>query len=73
MRAVCLRDTEGILKSGITAQSAADFGTYVKANVTTGSNMRGSAEYRKILSGVLAKRALLGIAELSGEDGKTCR
>jgi CO/xanthine dehydrogenase FAD-binding subunit len=73
MRSVCIRDGEGILKEGITAESAADFGAYVKAHTTTGSNMRGSGEYRSILTGVLTKRALLKIAELSGEDGKTCR
>lgn len=59
MPAVCLRDTEGILAAGITPESAKRFGDYVKEHVVTGSNLRGSKEYRSILAGVLAKRALL--------------
>lgn len=65
--AVCLRDEKGILKSGITPESAAAFGAYIRETVTTGSNMRGSKEYRCILAGVLAKRALLKICEMECE------
>ena len=63
MKAVCLRDRQGILKNGITAETAQEFGDYVKAVVKTGSNMRGSKEYRSILAGVLTKRALLQVQE----------
>lgn len=66
MPAFCLRDEKGILSGGITQESAKAFGDYVKANTVTGSNMRGSGEYRSILAGVLTKRALLAIAEMEG-------
>lgn len=57
-KAVCLKDENGILRDGITAESAKAFGDYVKETVVTGSNMRASGEYRSILAGVLTKRAL---------------
>ena len=63
MKAVCLTDEQGILKGGITKESAEAFGEYVKAQVPMGSNLRGSREYRTLLAGVLAKRALLAIAD----------
>lgn len=62
-KAVCIKDVNGILKDGINAESAKAFGDYVKETVTTGSNMRASAEYRSILSGVLTKRALEQLAD----------
>ncbi len=67
MPAVCVRDGDGILAGGITEESAAAFGRYVRERVTTGSNLRGSGEYRSILAEVLTKRALLGILEREGE------
>lgn len=70
-RAVCFYDEQGILTKGITKESAEAFGEYIKELVVTGSNMRGSSEYRNILSGVLSKRALLKIAKMRG-DGE-CR
>ena len=39
-------------------QLAAQFAESVKAQIVTGSNMRGSAEYRNHLAGVLVKRAV---------------
>lgn len=62
MRAVCLRDEKGILRGGISRESAQAFGQYVKENVKTGSNMRGSGEYRSMLAQVLTRRALLSAA-----------
>lgn len=67
MRAVCLRDEQGILKGGITEERAASFGTYVKEHVVTGSNLRAGEGYRSILCQVLTKRALLKIAEMEKE------
>lgn len=64
MKAVCLRDEQGILKDGITLESARAFGRYVKENVKTGSNLRGSGEYRSMLAETLARRALLSAAEI---------
>lgn len=60
-RAVCFYDKEGILEHGITQENAAEFGTYISSQIETGSNIRGSKEYRSILAGVLTKRALLVI------------
>jgi CO/xanthine dehydrogenase FAD-binding subunit len=57
-KAVCLRDEKAILQKGITPESAKAFGDYVSETVITGSNMRASGEYRSLLAGVLAKRAL---------------
>jgi CO/xanthine dehydrogenase FAD-binding subunit len=57
-RAVCIYDEDGILKNGITEESAAAFGDYVSKNIATGSNLRASGEYRSAIAGVLVKRAL---------------
>lgn len=62
MKAVCLRDKQNILSDGITRESAEQFGIYVEETIETGSNLRGSAQYRKKIAGVLAKRALLQMA-----------
>lgn len=63
-RAVCFYDELGILEDGITVASAAELGNYISSQVETGSNMRGSDEYRRILAGVLTKRALLQMKEM---------
>lgn len=60
-RAVCFLDTEHILEQGINEESAAAFGKFIADQIETGSNIRGSKEYRSILAGVLTKRGLLGI------------
>ena len=41
--------------------TAARFAAEVRANIRTESNMRGSAEYRNHLAGVLVKRAVLNL------------
>ena len=60
-RAIVVKDTEGILAGGINEKSVEEFSTFVKKNVPTAGNMRGSAEYRSHLAGVLAGRALQNI------------
>lgn len=57
-RAVIVEDKDNILADGINDASIKAFKSYVMANVPTESNMRGSAEYRSHLAGVLAGRAL---------------
>jgi hypothetical protein len=61
--AVVVRDEEGLLASGNMAESADAFADYAAAHITTGANVRGSAEYRTHLVRVLTKRALLGLEE----------
>jgi CO/xanthine dehydrogenase FAD-binding subunit len=68
MRAVLFRDEQGILAQGITKESADAFASYIKDHVKTGSNMRGIAQYRSILSQVLTRRALLKTLEEKKED-----
>lgn len=64
MKAVCLKDEKGILAEGITEETAAAFGNWVKETVETSSNLRGSAMYRKHIAGVLVGRALLKIRDM---------
>ncbi len=63
-KAVIIYDDEKILSGGITEENAKRFAEYATANVKTGSNMRGSAEYRSHLVSVLAERILLDIGGL---------
>ena len=62
-RAIVVRDEKHLLDSGITPESAAAFAEFVAGSVPTGSNLRGSADYRTHLAGVLTQR---GILELGG-------
>ena len=52
-------DEKGLLKNGITRESAEAFGTWVADCAVFGSNMRGSAEYRKKICAVLVRRCLM--------------
>ena len=60
-RAVVVEDKEGILKDGVNDEAIESFARYVKENVSTESNMRGSAEYRSHLAEELTKRALRAV------------
>lgn len=62
-RAMVLRDEQGILAGGITAESAEQFAAYAAQNVTVRSNMWGSAEYRRALVPVLVRRTLMSLGE----------
>jgi len=60
-KAEMVMDEEKLLTNGIsvTEAQAEAFGKYVAEQLEFGSNMRGSAEYRKEIAAVLVKRALL--------------
>jgi CO/xanthine dehydrogenase FAD-binding subunit len=62
-RAVCLTDEKDILSGGVTPETAKAFGDYVSQTVKTGDNLRASGEYRRRIAGVLARRALIQLAE----------
>ena len=64
-KAVLVKDEEGILRDFLKKDSeeqekaAEAFAAYAREHVRTGSNMRGSAQYRSHLVQVLVKRALI--------------
>lgn len=60
-RAMMVRDAKHRLDRGIDAESAAKFAADVAKTIPTGSNVRGSAEYRTHLVHVLTQRAILEI------------
>lgn len=62
-RAMVIRDEQGLLRDGITEESARAFAAYAAGKVPTGSNVRGSAAYRTHLINVLTRRSAL---ELGG-------
>ncbi len=64
LAAVALTDETGILKDGVTEETAAAFGAYVAENVVFGKDIRCGAEYRKKVCAVLVRRALLQIREV---------
>lgn len=58
-RAIVINDDEKILANGLNKEAIEKFAGYVADNAKTGSNTRGSAEYRKHLINVLTTRNLL--------------
>lgn len=63
-KARLVQDEADVLKNGVTEEAANAFGETVAKSVRFTSNMRGSAEYRKMTTPVLVRRALMKIAEL---------
>jgi len=63
-KAVLLKDDQNIIEGEITEEKAKQFAAFAKENIKTGSNMRGSAEYRSHLVSVLAKRILMDMGGL---------
>lgn len=60
-RAIVINDDEKILADGLNKEAIEKFAEYVANNTKTGSNTRGSSEYRKHLIKVLTIRNLLEI------------
>lgn len=65
-RAVLLRDEYHLLSDGVTERSARTFADWVTGQLTFGSNIRGSAEYRQRLCEALVKRGALELGEKEG-------
>lgn len=63
-RAALLTDDRGVLSSGIDIDSATAFADYAADGLSFGSNLRGSADFRRHLCRVLVKRALLAHLEV---------
>lgn len=57
MKACIVEDSKGFFKDGINDDAVKAFSEYAAENITVGSNLRGSAEYRKQLACVLVRRA----------------
>lgn len=64
-RAMLLRDQKGLLKDGITAESAKAFAAYISEQTPTAGNLRGSGAYRTHLIKILVERSL---SELGGME-----
>ena len=67
-RAMLLKDDDGILANGLTAESIEAFAAAVAARTPTGSNLRGGADYRSHLVRVLCRRALQEIGGMNHEN-----
>ncbi len=63
-KAVVFIDDTGILKGGITEESAAAFGAYIAGQTEFDSNLRGSAAYRRRICAVLVRRGLMKLLEV---------
>ncbi len=64
MRAAVYTDENGILRNGITPESAAAFGAYIAEKADFEGNLRGSAAYRERICAVLVRRCLTQIQEV---------
>lgn len=60
-RAITVNDSEQLLCGSLTEDKVRAFADFVQTQTPTGSNMRGSAEYRQHLAGVLTRRAVLSL------------
>lgn len=67
-RAVLVKDTQGILGNTPAKEEMQRFADWVKEQIATGSNMRGSAQYRKQIAGVLTRRACMQIGGITDEN-----
>ena len=63
-KALLLLDEEGILSDRLTESSIKTFSVFAENKISTGSNVRAGAEYRKRLIGVLSQRLFKKIMEV---------
>ena len=63
-KAALVRDQAGVLSGDVTQANAQRFGEFVAQQLTFGSNMRGSAQYRRQICSVLVQRAVLAANEV---------
>ena len=62
-RAKLITDNEMYFSGEMTEEKAKSFGEYVADKLTYGTNMRGSAEYRRQITPVLVRRAIMKIGK----------
>ncbi len=67
-KAILTEDQERILTGEVTEEKAAAFGRFAAGRVPTGSNLRGSAEYRSHLVEVLCTRAAIKLGGQQNAD-----
>lgn len=60
-KAMLVTDTEKMLDGELTEEKMDAFAAWMQAQIHTGSNLRGSAEYRSHLVKVVTKRALMAL------------
>ena len=65
MKAAVYEDEKQILSEGITPESAVVFAADIASRAEFGSNLRGGADYREKICGVLVRRAVLALGEVS--------
>ncbi|MGN1191806.1 MAG: FAD binding domain-containing protein [Dorea sp.] len=65
MKAAVYEDEKQILSEGITPESAMAFAEDIASRAEFGSNLRGGADYREKICGVLVRRAVLALGEVS--------
>ena len=63
-KAALVRDRAGLLSGDVTQANAQRFGEFVAQKLIFGSNMRGSAQYRRQICSVLVQRAVLAANEV---------
>lgn len=67
-RAIEVKDEQGLLKDGVTPETVRAFAQWAATIVPTGTNARGSAEYRTRLVRVLTERTLLAAGGVDDAD-----
>ncbi|MGN0314203.1 MAG: FAD binding domain-containing protein [Fusicatenibacter sp.] len=65
MKAAVYEDEKQILSEGITPESVMAFAEDIASRAEFGSNLRGGADYREKICGVLVRRAVLALGEVS--------